>query len=146
MLSFNQKLYSSRRLNRGEDGMQISKGILVVFHVTKPHRTPFYCYRHGRTIISYSCIYFGRSKFKTIKHYVTTVHSYGQKIVLVQLTTHPKQIAIYLYCDSCKNYIRKRAITILVQKDLLTYETGQLLLFFLLIPHDFENELFGALY
>lgn len=146
MLSFNQRLYSSWHLNRGEDGMQISKAILVVFRITKPHRMAFYCYRHGRGIISYSCIYFGRSKFKTIKHYVTTVHSYGWKIVLVQLTTHPKQIAIYLYCDNCKSYVRKRAITILVQKDLLTNGTGQLLLFYLLIPHDFENELFGALY
>lgn len=103
---------------------------------------PFYCYRHGRAIISYSCIYFGRSKFKTIKHYATTVHSYGRKIVLVQLTTHPKQIAIYLYCDSCKNYIRRRAVTILVQNGLLTHGTGQLLLFVLLMPQDFEDELF----
>lgn len=69
----------------------------------------------------------------------------GRKTMLVQLTTHPKQIAIYLYCDSCKNYIRRRAITILVQNSLLTHGSGQLLLFALLLPHDFENELFGAL-
>lgn len=70
----------------------------------------------------------------------------GGKECLLSLQPIQKQIAIYLYCDSCKICVSRRAITMLVQKGLSTRGTGQLLLFVPLMLHDFGKELFGALY
>lgn len=100
---------------RGWDA-EIQGNISCVLYYTATLERHFIATDMAGPLFLPACIYFGRSKFKNIKHYVTTVHSYGQKIVLVQLTTHPKQIAIYLYCDSCKNFVRRRAITILARK------------------------------
>lgn len=109
-------------------------------------RMPIYCYRHGRVIISYSCIYFGNSKLKTIKHHVTTVHQEKIQCLFNLQPIQNRYQSIFTGTFVKKNYVRRRDITIVVQKGLLTHGTEQLLLFVLLMLPSFENELFVALY
>lgn len=94
----------------------------------------------GRVIISHNCIYSGSSKLKIIKHLVTTVYSYRKKIDNLFKADN----RIYLYQYICKNYVRRKDITIVVQKGPLTHGRRQLVLSFLLMFHDFEHELLMA--
>lgn len=69
----------------------------------------------------------------------------GKNIVLVQLTTHRRQITeICLHQCICKNYLGRKGITIMNQKGLLTPGTTQILLFVSLMLCDFENEILTA--
>lgn len=104
------------------------------------HSLLFYCYRHSRVIISHSCIYSVSSKLKIIKHLVTTVHSFRKKID----NPFKADTRIYLYQYICKNCVRRKDITIVVQRGPLTHGRGQLLLSFLFMFHVFEHEILIA--